>query len=183
MNTSRLLLPLAVFSICICLPATGSLRAEEPSQSAINRAQAFLGKRVIGDFVTGYVHLGASYTTHEVQSVRYVTDENDKKIPGKFALVYRYKWDASGTGNTDIAFVCDPKGNVEDVRVLGTDAVLQEPFLVADATIQILGNVMIEAFREKMTDADVRRVQRLVDAANSEGLLEFSLMFRQAVER
>lgn len=183
MNNSRLMLLLAVFSTCAYLPAKGGLRAEEPSQSAINRAQAFLGKGAIGDFVTGYVHLGASYTTHEVQSVRYVTDENNKLIPGKFALVYCYKWDASGAGNTDIAFICDPKGNVEDVRVLGTDALLQQPFLVADATIHILGNVMIEAFKEQMTEADIRRVHRLVDAASSEGLLEFALVMRQTVER
>ncbi len=98
-------------------------------------------------------------------------------------MVYRYEWEASGDGNTDVAFICDSKGNVQDVRVLTTDAVFQQPFLVADATIQILGNALIEAFKDDMKESDIRRIQRLVDSANSEGLLELSLVIRQTVSR
>lgn len=183
MVTARLLFALTVISLASFLPTGGILRAEEPSQAAIDRANAFLGKRSTGDFVLGYAHLGATYTSHEVQSVRYVQDGNGNVLPGKFAIVYRYNCEASGSGVTDIGFICDRKGNVAEVVVVGTNAVSQQPFLVADATIQVLGNLVIEAFKDQMTKADVRVVQQLVNAANSEGLLEFALVIRQTVSR
>jgi len=161
----------------------GIVWADETAQAAIDRAGEFLDKRSTGDFVLGYAHFGAKYTDHKVQHLRYVKDRNDNVLPGKFALVYRYNWEASGSGTTDIGFICDREVNVEDVVVLGTNAVLQQPFLVADATIKALGNLIIEGFKDQMTRSDVRTVQRLVDSANSEGLLEFALKIRQAVSR
>ena len=183
MSNVRIVFAVAVVSLANILSMAEAVKAQEPAQSAIDRAHAFLGKESEGNFILWYVHLGANYNRHEIQSVRKITDENERVIPGKFALVYRYVWDASGTGNTDVAFICDAKGNVQDVRVLSTDAVLQQPFLVADATIQILGNALIEAFRDDMKESDIRRIQGLVDSANSEGLLELSLVIRQAVRR
>lgn len=177
----RSLLMVTVVSLASCLPVGGLVRAEEPSQTAINKAQAFLDKQSTGKFILGYAHLGASYTDHNAKSVNHVTDADGDVIPGKFALVYRFDWDASGAGWTNLAFICDRQGNVEEVVALQTNAILQQPFLVADATIQTLGNVMIEAFKDNMTDTDLRIMRRLVAAADSKGLLGFALKMRQSM--
>ena len=181
MFTLRSLLMFTVASLASFLPVGGLVRAEEPSQTAINNAQTFLDKQSTGKFILGYAHLGANYTSHSAKSVKYVTDGDGDVIPGKFALVYRFDWEASGDGWTNLAIVCDRKGNVEQVIALQTNAILQQPFFVADATIQVLGNAMIEAFKDDMTESDLRIMRRLVAAADSKGLLGFGLKLQQSM--
>ncbi len=178
------LLMVTVVSLASFLPVGGLVRAEEPSQAAINKAQTFLDKQKTGKFILGYAHLGANYTDHNAKSVRYVKDGDGDGdvIPGKFALVYRFDWNASGAGWTNLAFICDRQGNVEEVVDLQqTNAILQQPFLVANATIQTLGNVLIEALKDDMSESDLRIMRRLIDAADSKGLLGFGLKLQQSM--
>ena len=73
-------------------------------------------------------------------------------------------------GVTDIAPFCDDKGSVYDTRVLNTNAVVQQPYTLANATIQVLGNLLIQAFKDQTSEQDLKTVQRFVDSADTEGL-------------
>lgn len=50
----RSLLMVTVVSLASFLPVSGLVRAEEPSQTAINKAQTFLDKQSTGKFILGY---------------------------------------------------------------------------------------------------------------------------------
>jgi hypothetical protein len=83
--------------------------------------------------------------------------------------VYRFRWEDDGV--TDIAFLCNSKGNVYGVQITKTNAMLQQPFMLADATIQVLGNAIISAMGDDLKDTQRTELQKLVDSANSRGLL------------
>ena len=63
------------------------------------------------------------------------------------------------------------------MQIVRTNALFNQPFLTANATIKLLGNLLIEAFRDKMAEAERREVQRFVDTADAKGMLEWSLKF------
>jgi hypothetical protein len=42
------------------------------------------------------------------------------------------------------AFLCDRRGNVYEVQVTDTNAILNQPFATANLTIKVLGNLLIE---------------------------------------
>ncbi|HQX52574.1 MAG TPA: hypothetical protein PLR25_21820 [Planctomycetaceae bacterium] len=102
---------------------------------------------------------------------------------GPFALVYRYKWDSNGIGTTDLGFICDPNGVVQQIVVISADGIFQKPFLFADATIQAVGQVVIEILKDNASSGEIAEVRRFVAAAESQGLLTFSLGLQQALEK
>ncbi len=164
-----------------CIAGNARVSAQQPAQASIDKANRFIGQSTTARYVLGYAHFGANYSSHQMDSVRYVKDEFGTSVPGKFALVYRYRWDANGAGNTNLAFICDRDGNVERVEVLGTDAILHQPFLAADATTQTLGAVLIEAFKENLSPAELRLARRMVENADSQGLLGLGLRVQQSL--
>jgi hypothetical protein len=60
-----------------------------------------------------------------------------------------------------------------------TNAVLSPPFVLASGMIQLLENTLIQANKDKMTDLERKTVQKRVDEADAQGLLEWSLQFEQ----
>lgn len=144
---------------------------------AIVAADRFLRTEARGKETLSYLHFGADYHGHEYQRTVAVVDGNDREIPGKFALVYRFYWEKDGI--TDLAFLCDEAGYVYKVQVMYTNAVLSQPFMLADATIQLLGNALIAANRDKMSPFERKVVQKIVDSADAKALLEWSLSFEQ----
>lgn len=167
-----------LFMVMVALVSQAS--GQDASSSSIEKASRFIGSRSSGEYVLGFVHFGATYKRHKYLGNLPVKDRFGKAIPGEFAAVYEYDWDANGPGNTHVAFLCDKNGKVEDVRVLKTNAVLHQPFVAANATIQLLGAVIVEAFKDQFTAEDKRLLEKLLQNADSEGLLEFGLTFRQA---
>ncbi len=120
----------------------------------------------------------SDYATEYVETLP-VFDRAGNRIEGNFKLVYRFRWEDDGA--TDVAFVCDAKGNLYAVQVVRTNAVLSQPFVLADAAIQVLGNLAIEANKDKMSPRERKLVQSFVDNADAHGLLEWSLRFQQLV--
>ena len=98
-------------------------RVQSPSRP-LPRLQ-ILGYRQRGKAILGFVHFGASYKGHA-----YRAEEKGQVVPlnqpGHFAMVYRFKWENDGL--TDIAVDCDAQGSVYQVRVLSTNAILQQPY-------------------------------------------------------
>ncbi len=144
--------------------------AEAP-QTAIDRAHRILSTKTVGVDVLLFLHMGTAYHGHTLTGTRNVQNE-----PNDFALVYRYKWGDDGV--TDLAILCDETGNPYAVRVLYTNAILNQPFVVAEATIQIVGNLILEGFGKDMTDADRAAVRKAIDNADAKRLLVWYLQLR-----
>jgi hypothetical protein len=149
----------------------------EVSQRAIDRAQSFLKTREMGKNILAFVHFGADYKGHAYLYSTAVTDEDDRQLPDKIALVYRFRWEDDGV--TDIAFLCNSKGSVYGVRIMKHNGTIQQPFMLADVTIQVLGNAIIEAMGDDLKDAQRAELKRFVDAADSRGLLVAYLRLSQ----
>lgn len=157
----------------------GTARADdEIAQKAVTRADEFLNARARGKDILSYVHFGASYRGHAYKETRFVTRDG-KKVPGHFALIYEYSWEDDG--KTSVAFLCDAGGSIYEVQIVRSNAILNQPFLTANATTKVLGNLLIAAFKKQMTDEQLRKLQKTVDDADAKALLEWSLVFQQAL--
>jgi hypothetical protein len=161
---------LLMFSLVATLIPSG--HAADFGQTAVNRAGAFLGAPDRGKEVLAFVHFGADYHGHKYVETRNVNDGR-----GAFALVYRFWWEDDGV--TDIAFLADSTGYVYRVQIMYTNAIFSQPFLVANASISILGNSLIELYKDKLSDEDRRQFHDLVNRADAKGLLEFRLKLEQ----
>ncbi len=177
----RSLLPFFMAAL-VALSSTGVARADgDIDQSAVDRAHRFLSTPQQGQYILSFAHFGAAYRSHRHSETRFVKDASGNRIPGEFALVYSFRWDDDGV--TELAFLCDAAGNVGQIAVISSNGILQKPFALADATIQILGNLVIEALKNDLQDSDRRELQQIVNSANSRKLLEWALAFRQRVGR
>lgn len=156
-----------------------SAYAEVPQQ-AVDRAGTYLDKREVGKDVLSFVHFGADYKGHAFLNRCTVVDENGKAMPDKFALVYRFNWENDGV--TDVAFFCDSSGAIYYVKVIKTNAVVQQPFAVANMTIQVLGEAMIKAMGDNLKEQDRAELKRLIDSSDSHGMLMAYLRFGQIVQ-
>jgi hypothetical protein len=175
---THVVMGLVALSLIASMVAPAWAASEDSLQRAMNNAHGFLKTGQRGKDVLDYVHFGATYRGHEFVKTFAVNNDAGNPIDGWFALVYRFRWEDDGV--TDIAFRCNPQGNVYDVQVTYTNAVLNRPFLFANAAIKVLGNLLIEANKDKMDRGERRLVQKLVDDADAKGLLEWSLKFQQA---
>lgn len=142
-------------------------------QKSVDRAHAFLVTADCGKNVLGYVHFGAQYKGHGFKETRGVVGK-----PADFALIYRFNWENDGI--SDVAFFCNKSGNIYEVQVPYTNARLQQPFVLANASIKLLGDVLLEAFRERMTQDEINQARQVIDNANARGLLAVSLGLQQA---
>jgi hypothetical protein len=155
-------------------------RADDVDPKAINRAHDFLKTAARGRDVLSYVHFGASYQGHSYLETRRVT-RNGQTVPGHFALLYHYDWENGG--KTDIAFLCDAKGAVYEVQIVKHNAILQQPFTLANAAVKALGSLLVQAFQGQMSDAQQKELQKIVDDADAKAMLEWSLKFQQLIGR
>jgi hypothetical protein len=142
-------------------------------QSALARAYDFLSSRDIGKEILNYVHMGVDYHGHSWLRSTYVTNADGNRIPGQFALIYRFHWEDDGI--TDLAFLCNERGMVYEVHVAYTNAILNQPFFVANLSIQVLGNLLIESYKDSMTAEQLRLAHEFVDHADAKGLLQLDL--------
>jgi hypothetical protein len=169
------------FAAGIVLPALSLVCFAQTAETAQNRAAVFadrfLSPEARGREVLGYVHFGADYHGHEYLRTVGVHDSQGRPIPEEFALVYRFHWEDDGI--TDIAFLCDERGYVQRVQIMYTNAVWSQPFTFANGAIKLIGKMVFEANKNKMTPLERELVQKLIDAADAKGLLEWSLRFEQ----
>lgn len=169
-----------LFTILTSFVTSGVCEAQSSiSSSAIQKAKSFVGTRNTGKYILEFVHFGATYQRHSLNRVAAVKDSKGKLIPGEFAVIYDFVWDASGTGKTRLAIFCDKYGKVKGVKSMHCDAFVNTPFTFADGTIKVVGQLIVEAFGSQMSATDKRTVQSLINSANSKGLLEFGLAMRQ----
>jgi hypothetical protein len=154
-------------------------RADESSK-AIQRARSFLDSESVGRDVLTLVHMGARYDGHEFNSVQKV-NQADEILRGHFALIYDFRWE--GDGLTKLAFICDPRGHVYGVQVLDSNGVINTPFALSKLSLDVVGNGLVEAFKDQMSSQDRARLKALISNADPKAMLEMLLQIRQAVER
>jgi hypothetical protein len=165
-------------SSLFALFATPARAGDESEQKAVDRAHDFLKSRKRGVDVLSYVHMGAKYGGHIYKETRTVKDGQGNPVKGHFGLVYTFKWEDDGV--TDLAFLCDDAGNVYKLQILSTNAVLNQPFSLSNGAIKVLGNLLIEAYKGQMNEAQKKQLEKLVADADAKALLEWSLKFQQA---
>ena len=124
------------------------------------------------------MHMGGTYKDHEVIQVLKVVDKDGDPVPGHFAVKVVYTWDtAFGENTTKALFFCNELGKVIDIEA-DTTSILSQPFDIAGATINVLGNIIIEAFGDKMNPDDRKAFKKIVDKSDAKGLLIWSLEFQ-----
>jgi hypothetical protein len=153
--------------------------ADAPDQKAVDRAHEFLKTQQRGTDVLSMVHYGAKYRGHTYAETRFVTNAKGERISGHFALVYTYKWEDDG--KTRVAFLCDAKGNVYEVQIVETNAEFQAPFVRANVSIKVIGNLLIETFKNDLKEGQRKELQKFVDDADAKSMLEWSLKLQQTL--
>ena len=61
---------------------------------------------------------------------------------------------------------------------VATSSIIGQPFAIASATINVLGNLLLEALGDQMKPDDRREFQKFVNASDAKGLLIWSLNFQ-----
>jgi len=169
----------AVAAACLlgALAVSQALAGDDIDQRAVINAHQFLKTEQNGRNTLAFLHFGADYHGHEYRETLPVLDGGGAAVDGRFKLVYRFKWEDDGI--TDLAYLCDAKGNVYAVQVLYTNALFNQPYVLANGAIKLLGSLMIEANKKNMTDVERKLAQELVDRADAKGLLELSVRLQQ----
>jgi hypothetical protein len=178
--TRPALLALLLLALLLGLTAFPARAGDDVEQRALDRAHAFLSTARRGTDILSFVHFGAKYKGHAFKEWVSVTQDG-RKVPGHFALLYEYAWEDDGL--TTVAFLCDASGGVYDVQVVRTNAIFSQPYVLANGTIKVLGNLLIEAFKDNMKPEERQFVQKLIDDADAKGMLVWSLKFQQSLGR
>jgi len=154
--------------------------ADDVDKAAIRKADGFLKTAKRGQFIGGFCHFGVAYRGHSAAGVRLVKNAAGGLVAGHFALVYDFKM--SDGVETQLAFLCDAKGNVYRAQVMSSNGIIQKPYGLANVSIKLLGEAVYEAMKDNLAEGDRRVFRRLVDAADAEGLMLFCLKVQQASE-
>jgi hypothetical protein len=177
MGSSTLRSGRLVLVLVACGLMTSVAHAEGGS---VERAANYLGTRARAVSVLEFLHMGKEYRGHRFKEIRTVKDGDGELIPGHFALVYRYHWGTDGV--TDLAFLCDGGGLVYRAEVMQTNAFLNEPFLVANASIKLLGNLLLVALADELDQDNLRLLNQFVTAADAQGMLAWALRLEQLLK-
>jgi hypothetical protein len=166
-----------LIALLMLAPFVARVDGGDIDRSAVNRARNFMETQKRGKFISSYLHFGSTYDSHRLKQTVGVTNPAGDTVAGHFALIYEFDWD--GDGWTTVAFFFDEMGTLYEVKALKTNAVFNQPFLKADVAIAVLGSVVLELFKDDMTEAQRRDAKRLIDSANSKVLLELALQLQQ----
>jgi hypothetical protein len=175
----------AVLAVLILGLIGQAAQAGEPTSTALRRARQlcdFDVKAQSGREILSALHFGAKMVScKSIGIAKKITDDSGREIYDQFALAYRWKWDAGGgVGTTDVVFYFKTDtGQFVDLAVDKTDAEFNQPFALANLSIALVGEVLYEAMKDDMTDADKRIFRALIDRADTKALLEWSLRFKQ----
>lgn len=169
-NSLRAGVVLLILAALIQVPASASWN---DTPAGMDKAFNFLQNRQNGVAILSYLHFGSDYFGHEYIGMLNVVDKSGETVPGDFALVYRFRW--SNEDYTDVAFLCNPEGQIYRSEVRRSTAVLNQPFVAANVFIGVLGNLLIESNRRNMTKADLELTHELVNRVDAQGLMDLWL--------
>lgn len=165
--------------VALTLPAA-TARAGDIDDKAVERADNFLKTTKRGEFITLFCHFGQKYLRHSRVKTMTVRDATGGTVAGHFALVYDIK--ASDSLDTQLAFLCDTKGNVYKCQVMASNGVVQKPFAMANVSIKLLGEGLYESLKDSLAEGDRKLFRRLVDDADANGLMILIMRVQQSTE-
>lgn len=149
----------------------GPFAAPAAAQTGTDKAQRALDQAARGRMVCGFLHFGATYLSHQKIGSGSVSDK-----PGYTYLQYRYNWKVdAATDNTTVYFFFDASGRLAGTRVGTTTAVLNQPYVLAQAAIKALGELAYEAIKNDLNASGKNFLRDLVDRADAKGLMELVL--------
>ena len=152
----------------------------EASDSKVESAKQFLSTAKRGRYMLSYLQFGGTYRDHDVLSVHKVVDRDGDLIPGYFAVKVVFDWESPfGRNSTTATLFYNGSGTLYDVDAKTTSYV--EPFDLANASIQILGNLLLEALRDQIKPEDRQQLQRLIHKADAKGLMMFGLNLQKGL--
>lgn len=161
-----------------------SAQSNEISNTAVQRATRYMDAADRGKACVLFLHFGQQYVSHANDGKVYtVKDSSTGRVkPGEFALKYTFQWGNDG-GETTLTCFFTPSGSFISSSMTYTNATLNRPFLLANASIQILGNAILEAKKDDMSAADRRDLQRMVDDADAHAMMNWLLKLGSSVNR
>lgn len=177
MMRSTLVRSLVLLGI-LALIAPHARAADDIDAKALARADRFLKTAKRGQFIVSICHFGQKYLSHRYDNVTGVLGVKGR--PGHFALAYDFR--ASDGLETKLLFLCNAKGSVYEVQVRRSNGIVQEPFLVAKASMKLVGELAYEVLKDRLTEADKRVLRKLIDDADARALLAFCLQVQQLTE-
>jgi hypothetical protein len=177
---SRILV-VAVASFVLGGPAAGTVSAGDTDKSKMTR---LMNDKSRAKGILLFLHFGATYVDHNLTDSGNVT-LNGKILPGHFFLAYTFDWKVGQDGGaTTIQFFFDDNGALTTVKVARTNAILNQPFALANVGIKALGEVIkgSDGFKN-MSATEQRLIGDLIDTANAKGLLELILALDLAASK
>jgi hypothetical protein len=166
-------------AVAVVLIVVGLVRAAEPDQKQIARAQKFLEDVRRAKATLNLAAFGATYRGIECLHWQKIVDEKKREMEGYFALTVRYYWAGllSDDEHTDIVFFFDDKGRFYSLREGETTGLLKS-FELSKAVIDL----MKEAIRAAAKDAE-KEIREAVEAAiknvDAKALLRLKLILEQ----
>jgi hypothetical protein len=181
-NSKPALKAVSVLALAVAAVLAQSGPAQAQGLGAVDRAHGFLRGAARGQDVLGYVHFGYTYRGHTYVGRGNVTDRFGKLVPGHFNLAYDFRW--GDGGETRVFFLCNARGDVYEVQTGRSNAgLLNQPFALANLSVQVVGNVLLAALKDDLNADQKRDLQRFVDNADAKGLLQLNLALKQALGR
>ena len=151
--------------------ATGTPEAQAVSRSAVNKAGSFLKNDCRGKELMGFIYLGAEYRGASYRDLKPVGD-------GRFVVTCGLRWETTGPGYTIVALSFDSSGSLSGTRIVDTDAFVPS-FYVASKSIEILGNALLDQYKDQLSDIQLNLFRKIVKAADAKSLMELILVIEQ----
>lgn len=149
----------------------GLTEVQAQDSRKIDRSVGFLENARRGRDMLSYIHFGGKYLSHDVLSTHPVADRNKITVPGHWAVKVVFEWSTAFGDNTSTAtYFFDEMGDIYDVQVT-TTSILSQPFELANATIQVLGNIILEAMKDQISAKDRADIQKAIDEADAKKLM------------
>jgi hypothetical protein len=159
-----------------CTTATAQAPREKATRQLDQRARA--------ERILSFLHFGSTYSDHKQTGRGKVMTRDNRERVGHFYLEYKFDWKVGrDTGSTTASFFFDEKGILYDVMIDKTTAEFNQPFLLANLSIKILGETVYALLKDDLSTADRRVIRELIDEADAKGLLKFTLALDLATSR
>jgi hypothetical protein len=166
----------ARIAVAVLVISGSSALAQTSTDPKVRKAIDYLADPAHAREVFSVMHFGSTLKDFDVNSLHAVGDGAGNAIPGRFALKVTYKWDGLlGADSTVATFFFDKDGFIYRVDTRST-SVVSPPFELANATIKIVGELLMAA--GDPTDEQQRQLRHYIDNADSRGLLLLSMNVR-----
>lgn len=167
---SLILLAMTALTAGIINPSTTLAQSPQKVQREID----FLNSTRRGKEMLSYLHFGATYIDHQVIKAMRVSDTDGQEIPGHVALKVVFDWKIPlGENSTTAIVFFDEKGEPYEIQCGPNDttSIVNLPYVLANGTLQILGNLLIEAAGDQMTAQEKSDMQKAINEQDAGRLL------------